>query len=111
MADVKEIIRRGSDNVFADLGRADAETHKLKAELAHKIGTTLKDRGLKQKAASDIMGISQPEVSRLLQGKFRDMSAERMMRLLNRLEMDIDITVRRRGEAVGETFRLEAIHA
>lgn len=109
MAEIKETdIRRGTDNVFADLGRTDAATHKLKAELAQKIRVTLNERNLTQTAAAKLMGISQPEISRLLKGQFREISSDRLMRLLTRLELEIDIVVRRPGEAVGETYHLEA---
>ena len=44
----KEInIERGSGNVFADLGRPDAETHLLKAQLVTRIDKIIRQRGLK----------------------------------------------------------------
>ena len=39
-------IRRGSDNVFADLGIPDAGTHLLKAQLVVRVSDILNERGL-----------------------------------------------------------------
>ena len=38
-------IERGSGNVFADLGRPDAEAHLLKAELVTRIDKIVRQRG------------------------------------------------------------------
>ena len=45
-------IERGSGNVFADLGRPDAEAHLLKAKLVVRIDEIIRRRGLKQIEAS-----------------------------------------------------------
>ncbi len=78
-------IRRGTGNIFADLGFPDAETHLLKAQLMSRIQDMLQDRKLTQTEAARIMGVSQPDVSRMLKGQFRDVSVERIMRMLTRL--------------------------
>lgn len=67
-------------------------------------------RELTQVAAAKLMGLSQPDVSRLLNGQFRDVSVERLMRLLTRLGCDVDITVRDHGKAPAprDTIRLQA---
>jgi len=78
-------IRRGSNNVFADLGYADPDTHLLKAQLVNRIDEIISEQKLTQIEAAKIMGLSQPDVSRLLKGQFREISVERIMRLLMRL--------------------------
>jgi predicted XRE-type DNA-binding protein len=50
-------IETGSANVYADLGRADAEEMLVKAQLASKIGEILKRRKLTQEQAAEILGI------------------------------------------------------
>ena len=75
-------IERGGGNVFADLGRPDAETHLLKAELVTQIEEIIRGRQLTQAQAAVLLGLSQPDVSRLLRGNFRDYSVERLLRLL-----------------------------
>jgi predicted XRE-type DNA-binding protein len=103
-------IVRGTRNIFADLGYADAETHLLKAELVTRIQKVISAHNLTQTAAAKRLGLSQPDVSRLLNGQFRDVSVERLMRLLIRLGCDVDITIRNHGKAASprDTIHLQA---
>ena len=87
-------IERGSGNVFADLERPDAEAHLLKAELVTRIDKIIRQRGLKQVEAAKLLGLSQPDVSRLLRGNFREYSMERLLRLLTALGRDVEIVIR-----------------
>ncbi len=87
-------IERGSGNVFADLGCPDAETHLLKAELVTRIDKIIRQRGLKQVEAARLLGLSQPDVSRLLRGSFREYSVERLLRLLTALGRNVEIVIR-----------------
>ena len=87
-------IERGSGNVFADLGCPDAETHLLKADLVTRIDKIIRQRGLKQVEAARLLGLSQPDVSRLLQGSFREYSVERLLRLLTALGRNVEIVIR-----------------
>ena len=86
-------VERGSGNVFADLGRPDAETQLLKAELATRIDKIVRQRGLKQVEAAELLGLSQPDISRLLRGSFREYSVERLS-LLTALGRDVEIVIR-----------------
>ena len=92
-------IRRGGGNVFSDLGYTDADTHLLKAELVSRVQAIINDQGLTQTDAALVTGVSQPDISRILKGHFRDVSVERIMRMLIRLGCDVDIVVRARGNA------------
>ena len=83
----------GSQNVFKDLGVPNAEWHLIKAQLVFKIDTIMKDRGLKQ-AAADILGVKQPDVSKMLRGDFKQFSVERLLRFLVALNQDVEIVVR-----------------
>jgi predicted XRE-type DNA-binding protein len=88
-------VERGSGNAFADLGRPDAEAHLLKAELVSRIDQIIRERRLTQARVAELLGISQPDVSRLLRGNFRDYSVERLLRLLTGLGRDVEIVIRR----------------
>ena len=44
------------------------------------------------------MGISQPEVSRLFKGNFREYSVERLMGFLTAFDLDVDIVARPRSK-------------
>ena len=87
-------IEGGSGNVFADLERPDADAHLLKAELVTRIDKIIRERGLKQIEAAKVLGLSQPDVSRLLRGSFREYSVERLLRLLTALGRDVEIVIR-----------------
>ena len=103
-------VRRGTKNVFADLGFPDADTHLLKAELVTRVQGVITKQKLTQIEAAKRLSLSQPDVPRVLDGQFRGVSVERLMRLLTRLGCDVDITIRSRGKAAAprDTIRLQA---
>ena len=84
----------GSGNVFADAGVPNADEHLVKAHLAYKIATLMKDRGLKQVEAAKLFGVKQPDVSKMLRGDFRQFSVERLLRFLVALGQDVEIVVK-----------------
>jgi predicted XRE-type DNA-binding protein len=90
-------IQRGTANVFADLAFPDADTHLLKAQLVSQVQDIMAERKLNQTAAARIMGVSQPDISRMLKGQFRDVSVERIMRMLTKLGCQVDIVVKPQG--------------
>ena len=95
-------IEEGSTNVYADLGRPDADEMQIKAQLAAKIGEIIKRRRLTQVEAADVIGMPQPKLSGLLRGQFRGVSEAKMLNCLARLGRDVTITVgpaRRRSGA------------
>ena len=101
-------IERGSGNVFADLGRPDAEAHLLKAKLVSRIDEIIRQRGLKQVEAAKLLGLSQPDVSRLLRGNFREYSVERLLRLVLALGHDVQIVIREPRSRRQGRFLVEA---
>jgi predicted XRE-type DNA-binding protein len=90
----KKAYEIGSGNVFKDLGLPNAEEHLVKAQLVYKIDAIIKKRGLKQAETADVLGIKQPDVSKMLRGDFRQFSVERLMRFLVALDQDVEIVVR-----------------
>jgi predicted XRE-type DNA-binding protein len=84
----------GSDNVFSDLELENAEELKAKTLLLIEIKHIVKQRKLKQIEIAKILEIPQPKVSSLLKGKPSGFSTERLMRFLNALDQDIDITIK-----------------
>ena len=99
-------VERGSGNIFADLGFPDADGHLLKAELVGRIDAIARQRGITQAEAARLLGLSQPDVSRLLRGDFREYSLERLLRLLTTLGRDIDIVIRPPRTDVGGRLRI-----
>jgi len=83
-----------SGNVFADLNLPQAEDLLAKAELAAKIIAEIQRRRMTQIQAAAILGIDQPKISALKQGKLSGFSIERLMRFLVSLGRDVEITVK-----------------
>ncbi len=89
----KETIQRGSGNVFADLRIPNPEQYLAKAELAARILKIVQKRRLTQQATGELLGIPQPKVSALLNGRLDGFSSDRLFRFLNSLGCDVRITV------------------
>jgi predicted XRE-type DNA-binding protein len=87
-------VHRGSGNVFADLGLADAEKLKIKTGLVIEIRKAMKNHGLTQQEAAKRMGFTQPKVSDMMRGDFSNLSERKLMDCLTRLGYDIAIKVR-----------------
>ena len=90
----KITVEEGSGNVFADLGLPNPERELLKARLTLQIYRLIKQRGLTQTEAGEILGIKQPHVSALMRNRAGNFSAERLMEFLAALGQDVEITVR-----------------
>ena len=82
-----------SGNVFADLGLPNPEERLVKAKLAIQINLLIKNKGLNQKEAAELLGTDQAKISALHQGKLAGFSLERLFRFLNILGQDITINV------------------
>jgi predicted XRE-type DNA-binding protein len=104
-----EAVTRGSGNVFADLGFSPREAAelKVKADLTLQIHQRIKELGLPQVRAGERLGLSQPDVPKLMAGRHSGFWIERMLSLLSALEVDVDIVVRRRAR--GRKFRVGAV--
>ena len=87
-------MERGSTNVYADLGFADADRMLVKAELTAAIASIIAKRGLSQAPAAELLGLTQPKLSNLLRGRFRGFSERRLMDCLTRLGRDVQIVVK-----------------
>jgi predicted XRE-type DNA-binding protein len=90
-------VTRGSGNVFADLGFRDAEELQLKAALTRQIANRIKEFELTQVQAGRRLGISQPDVSKLMHGRYTGYTVDRLIAILNALEVDIEIVIRPRS--------------
>ena len=89
-------ITRGSGNVFADLRFPDAEERRTKLRLAHALNAIVGARRLTQAAAAQRLGLNQPKVSALRNTKLEGFSVERLMTLLNALDRDVEIVIRKK---------------
>ncbi|MDA0205235.1 MAG: helix-turn-helix transcriptional regulator [Acidobacteria bacterium] len=96
MAKRKNVIEviESSGNVFADLGFPSPDRERLKAKLMLEIYRAIKDRQLTQVAAGEILGIAQPHVSALMNGRSGNYAVGRLFEFLNALGCDVEIAVR-----------------
>jgi len=94
-------ITRGTGNVFADLGYADAEERQTKLRLAYAINGVIQRRRLTQAAAADKLGINQPKVSALANYKLGGFSVERLMIFLTALDQDVEIVIKKKPRSRG----------
>ncbi len=92
----KKRYETGSGNVFKDIGVPNADDHLVKAQLVFKIDAIMQERRLKQVAAAALLGVRQPDISKMLRGEFRQFSVERLLRFLVALDQDVEIIVKPR---------------
>lgn len=101
-------ITRSSGNIFADLNLPEADVQLLKADLVTRIDAIIRQRRLTQLKAAKVLGLSQPDVSRLLRGNFREYSVDRLLRLLTALGRDVEIVIRKPGSRRRGRLSIEA---
>lgn len=85
---------KSSGNIYEDLGFAGSEERLAKAKLAMRIEEVIEKRKLTQKSAADILGINQPKISALMNGRLSGFSMERLIHFLNLLNQDVEIIVK-----------------
>ena len=76
-------------------GLVNGEKRLAKAQLVQQINTLITERRLTQKVAAELLGITQPEVSQIANGRLSGFSFDRLYRCLHALDMDIEITVKK----------------
>ncbi len=86
-------VQPSSGNVFADLGLVNSDELWIKAELVRQISNLIDAKNLTQTEAAKLLGIDQPKVSALLNGKLSGFSTDRLFRFLNALGSDVEIRV------------------
>jgi predicted XRE-type DNA-binding protein len=86
---MKNKIIEGSGNVFADLNLPNSEECLKKSDIVYQIAKAIKDRHLTQEEAAKLLGIDQPKVSALLNGRFYSFSLSRLLRFLDLLGKQI----------------------
>ena len=88
----------GSGNVFVDLDLPNADELPIKAELTRQLYNRITALGLSQVQAATQLGLKQPDVSKLMHGRFTGFSIDQLIALLAALEIDGDIVLRPHSE-------------
>jgi len=91
----EKAFKRGSSNVFADLGLQDSQGLLVKAQLVQEIGAMIEQKHLSQVEAARILGVDQPKVSKLLRGHLNEFSNDRLCRFLVALGVNVRIELRK----------------
>jgi predicted XRE-type DNA-binding protein len=84
---------KSSGNVFADLGLPNADQQLIKADIVLAIAERIKTKRLTQAEVSKLIGLAQPDVSKLLRGQFTGYSYERLFAFLTALGDNVKIAV------------------
>jgi predicted XRE-type DNA-binding protein len=79
----------GSENVFVDIGREDADEMLARAEILRQINSIIAHRHLTQVQAAALLGTNQPTVSDMKRGRLSKFSIERLIGFLKALDRDV----------------------
>jgi predicted XRE-type DNA-binding protein len=105
--DTKEELstERTTGSVFAALGYGDPAAAENKSRLVTALNETIEARGLTQVQAAQIMKIDQPTLSKILRGRTRSFSTDRLAEMLNALGRNVTVVVERfEAVAAGEAW-------
>jgi predicted XRE-type DNA-binding protein len=83
-------------NVFADIGfpPEEAENLLLRAKLMVEIIGIIQDRGLRQKQAAELFGVSQPRISDLKRARIDQFTIDSLVNMLAHAGVSVEVTVR-----------------
>ncbi len=76
-------------------GLENGDERLAKVQLARQINALIQDRAMTQQDASVLLGITQPEVSQLANGRLSGFTFDRLYRCLYALDMDVEITIKK----------------
>jgi predicted XRE-type DNA-binding protein len=93
MKKAKIAVEKSSGNVFQDLDLPNAELHLIRADLALAVLQVIEQKKLTQEEAARLLGVEQPEISKLKHGHFSRFKVERLFDFLNKLGRNVDIRV------------------
>ncbi len=86
-------IVRGSGNVWADFGYADANIRQAKDILAAEISGILDQRKLSTRKAHALTGFAAADFSRVRNADYGRFTLDRLIRMLNALDNEREVTV------------------
>lgn len=86
-------MAKAAKSAYHELGFPDAGEMLVKAQLVVKIAEILRKRGWSQQQAAQVLGLTQPKLSKMLRGQFRGISEMKMIECLVRLGRGVKIVV------------------
>jgi predicted XRE-type DNA-binding protein len=86
-------LMRGTGNVFADFGDADAEAKQLKAKIAAEIIATLNTRKLTAREGGKLAGLDGADIQRIRNADLSRFTIDRLVRVAYRLGRKVEMKV------------------
>ncbi|CFX24442.1 conserved protein of unknown function [Candidatus Filomicrobium marinum] len=78
-------VTKGTGNVYADIGLPDASEHAAKADLVICIARIIGEQNITPAEAARRVGLSPCDMARILDGRFRSHSLEKLTFMLAKL--------------------------
>ena len=90
-----------SGNVFADLDLDQPDELLARSKLLHRVSVLVQNSKLSQKKVAKKLGISQPKVSMLVNGRLSEFSTDSLLHYLSILGCDVEIRVKQPRTRLG----------
>ncbi len=97
----KEDYEVTEGNIFASLGRKNSDELLARAELLDKVSTLIENSGLSQSEVAKKLGITQPKVSMLVNGRLSEFGTDTLLHYLSILGCEVEIRVKQPRSRVG----------
>lgn len=91
---MKAEVVRGSGNIYRDFNDPDADAKLFKALLVAEIIKIMNKRGLSVRKAQSLTGVPAADLSRIRNCDVERFSSDRLMGVLNKFGMRLDISVK-----------------
>lgn len=102
MAKEKEVDYEVTEgNVFAAIGRKNANELLARAELLDKVSILIEKSGLPQSEVAKKLGITQPKVSMLVNGRLSEFGTDSLLHYLSILGCEVEIRVKKPRSRLG----------
>jgi predicted XRE-type DNA-binding protein len=86
-------IEKSTGNIYEDLGCEASREMLVKAQLTMTIKELIVSKAMTQMQASEVIGLPQPKLSRLLNGEVRGVSVAKMLEVIVALGRDVQIVI------------------
>jgi len=90
------LVETSSGNVFADLDLDMPEEMSAKARIAYLIVQIITKSHMTQKEAAELLGLTKPKVSMIMNGRLDGFSLERLIMAMTALDRDVEIRIRKK---------------
>lgn len=82
-----------SDNLYADFGYEEPENMMIRAQLAMAIDVVIQEEGWSRKEAAERLRVTEARLSKILNGKLREISVDKLINMLAATGRHLEIRV------------------